>query len=319
LAPDRRADDGELEGPALFHALIEGRSLGESPPRVDGRLDLRGVRLGLGDDAFREDSGDLVRRFREGTRPLFIEDMTIEGVDFSNGDLSQVSFVDTTIRNCRFDRASLLGLRIVRSEVVDVSFDRADLRMALLGSSSGRRTRFGNVTFRGAKMIGSYPGAEFEDCDFSRAQLTRVEFRNCVLRRCRFAGPLSGTVFYSRRHLFRHEESLQDVDFTEAELRGVAFRGLNLDAVRLPDDRRHILFGNPACTLGRAIEAIRDRDDIDARGMRAVLQDHRRHLGPKQRIGILGRHDLVPNESSAKTEAAIALIRRAEATCRQPN
>lgn len=281
---------------------------------IDGRLDLRASRLEEVHvaDPPREWTVGGVRALE--TRNVRLEGLRLADLDLRDSDLQGVTIDNSTITNCLFDGAKLTNSSWRRVTVTDSSFDRADLREVGLGLNA-RDSRFERLTFRKAKLGRSSLSATFVDCDFSRAILVRSEFRDAFLVRCRFAGPLREVAFHAkRRNVVAWKETLEDVDFREAEFHFVEFHHLNLDNVHLPNNDHHVVIRAPRCTLDRAIAALKETVNKDEQGYRIILESHRNVLGPKQEVDIFGVLDFQGDDPSAP-EGVIALLRAAESGC----
>jgi hypothetical protein len=245
---------------------------------------------------------------------ITLDRLHLEGLDLTGTDLHGLRLRRSTITGCRFDQANLQMSVWKKVTVTDTSFVRADLREAVLGNGVDD-SRFEGVSFAKARMANAGPSGTFVDCDFSKALLTRVEFRDARLVRCRFAGPLRETIFYGKRTLRGHDERLQDVDFSDAEFHFVAFRRLNLSAVRLPAGDSYIVIDDPSCVLPRAIAALRAEPGLDARSWLTMFEHDLEWLGPDQEVSVIALVDY-PTEHEGSAERLREVLRAAEAHCR---
>ncbi len=306
------ADPRRYLTPELFEHLGSGH-----PPddlglaKADGLWDLRDYELPRPRPGpVREISGQ--RLLLGGV--VTLDGVRIADVDLRGADLTGLRVKDSSIVGSRFDGANLQMSVWKKVAVTDSSFARVDLREAVIGDGV-RRSRFERVDFRNARMTNAGPSATFVDCDFSRALLTRVEFRDARLVRCRFAGPMLETVFYGKRTLRGHDERLEDVDFRDAQFHHVAFRRLDLTNVRLPTSDGHLALEHPRCVLTRALEAIRHETDAEAVGWRARFQHDLKWLGPNQAVGVFALGDYETGQDGSM-ERILQVLRAAAAGCR---
>ncbi|MEU4244100.1 pentapeptide repeat-containing protein [Actinoplanes sp. NPDC026619] len=241
---------------------------------VDGRFDLRGM------------------SWARSAGPW--EGVVIEGVAVDHADLRHLRFVDCQIRDCRFERADCQDWRLWGTTVEDCSFDQADLRNSSLGAwRDGRGNTFRHVRFVSANMVSvGTSAATYVDCDFSFANLTRVNFWQSTLIDCTFAGNLADVVFDGR--MLGEEKPdpnpMRNVDFTHAKFDGADFRGVNFGSVKLPDDPDLMLVGDIGL-VDRALSVLAARPQGPATGLAsAILQQVRRFYAPGASV-LLNRRD----------------------------
>ncbi len=112
--------------------------------------------------------------------------------------------------------------------------------------------------------------------------------------RCRFSGELREVIFHrtawDAEHLAPNE--MTDVDFSQARLRFVEFRGLGLRSVRWPIDDVHVVVQNYRGVLDVALRSFESRGDRGSQGLAAYLEVYRKWAGPNQEVGIFNREDL---------------------------
>ncbi|BFU45528.1 pentapeptide repeat-containing protein [Krasilnikovia sp. MM14-A1004] len=244
---------------------------------VDGRFDLRGVTW--------------------AKAPAMWEDTVIEGIALDHADLRHLRFVDCELRNCRFAQANCQDWRLWGTTIEDCSFDHADLRGSSLGAwRDGRGNTFRRVRFVSADMasVGT-SAATYVDCDFSFADLTRVNFWQSTLAGCIFAGELVDVVFDGR--MLGEEKPdpnpMKNVDFANAKFDGVDFRGVNFATVTLPDDP-DLLRVDDLAIIDRATSVLASRPRDAASGLAsAIFQQVRRFHSSGASI-LLNRRDFEP-------------------------
>ena len=106
---------------------------------------------------------------------------------------------------------------------------------------------------------------------------------------------------------------MEDVDFSEAELRWVEFRRLDLDRVELPKSTDHLVVHDYRCVLEGAIREL--QTDARRKGLRGVMENRLKWAGPHQEQGEFNRRDFVEMGDEAEAEFAVSLLRRLEAEC----
>jgi uncharacterized protein YjbI with pentapeptide repeats len=311
-----RTKEGEGLAKEVLGRLLAGKSLDDLQlGEHDGRVDLRGIaapaseRLG----AF-ERKGWVVQ---ELGRPLKFERVQLVNLDFSGGRLESFRFFNTTISHCRFDEARCQDWRLWAVDVTDTSFVGADLRKAVLGAwYEGRGDVYQRVNFSHANLRSIVcPAAAFIDCDFGDAQLAKVDFQSSGFVRCRFAGMLREVMFHDHGYKTGKPDPnpMEDVDFSEAELRMVEFRHLNLDRVKFPNSSDHMVVHHYRCALERAVRDL--ESDTAHRGLRTVLEHELKWAGSHQKVGVFNRRDFVEMFEEDGADFAVALLRRRETDC----
>jgi uncharacterized protein YjbI with pentapeptide repeats len=102
----------------------------------------------------------------------------LDNTDFSGQQLEHLRFFDSTLTNCSFDHSVCRDLRMWGTTLRDCTFREADIRDSALGSAhNGKCNRFEGVLFDRTDMRGTYyQSADFVDCSFDHAKLTKVDF-----------------------------------------------------------------------------------------------------------------------------------------------
>jgi uncharacterized protein YjbI with pentapeptide repeats len=302
---------------AVLTRLRLGKSLsGLGLAEYEARIDLRGIVISR-PEATRtyEAAGFIVQDYSKLTE---FRGVQLENLDFSGGPLESLRFFNVKIDNCRFDGANCRDWRGWGVRVRDTSFESADLRDSLLGGvDEGRSCAYQNVSFRGSKLRGIVcDSASFVDCDFTNAALPKVEFCGCRFVRCRFRGLLREVMFCPdslRRKKVNHD-ALEDVDFSEAELRFVDFRQLNLRRVRLPQDDEHLIVNRYRCVLERAVREL--EQDTKFPAVNTDLEHRLYWVGPRQDVGVFNRLDFLEfGGTEEEADFAAALLQRLEREC----
>jgi uncharacterized protein YjbI with pentapeptide repeats len=286
----------ELDAAQVWPRLIAGHPLDDlGLPRVDGRIDLRG--LSAPEPATLQQymvAGTEVRRLGNLVE---IRGAQWTGLDFSNARLESLRFFDVRIEQCSFDGARCRDWRMWNTSVEDTSFRKTDLRNAALGGVDGqkrnsfRRVEFAHTDLRGTVWFSS----NMTHCTFDHAKLKSVDFHGTVFEDCTFVGDLEDTTFY--RHASGGDafppNEMKNVDLRRAALHFVGFRGLDMTSVKWPDGEDHVVVHDYPAKLDKLLVFLRDRTDDASRGLVGLIQDSRKWIGPRQRTGIISRHDLV--------------------------
>ncbi|MGE5304355.1 MAG: pentapeptide repeat-containing protein [Alphaproteobacteria bacterium] len=221
------------------------------------------------------------------------------GLDFTGSHLNDIGFIDCIFTDCVFDECNCKGWGVWRSLFKDTSFRGADLRGAALGPVLDReRNSFRRVDFSGADLRQtSYDSADFVGCAFNRCKLTKVDFQGSSFTDCVFQGEVREVLFY--RHAFRGDSlppnEMSGVDFGRATLRFVGFRGLNLDGVKFPQGKDHIIIEHYPETLDRLLKLLSQKTGSTSTKLKRLipyLKDLRKWAGPKQQCGVINRLDL---------------------------
>jgi fluoroquinolone resistance protein len=135
---------------------------------------------------------------------LYFEEQSFEQKDFTVKPLAKGEYENCVFTGCNFSNTNLSGIHFSECE-----FTGCNLGMALLGG-----TAFKDVRFKDCKLLGLH----FEHCSDS---LFSVAFNGCILNLASFyKRKLKKTVFKNC--------SLQEADFTEADVSGAVFDNCDL-------------------------------------------------------------------------------------------
>ena len=313
-----RTPVGQALAEEVVAHLVAGRALdGLDVDEQEGRIDLRGLpapaprRLQRFEAAgfFVEQLGDLVE----------FHGIRLEGLDLSGAQLRSFRFFDTTIANCRFDRADCRDWRLWHCDVADSSFVETDLREAVIGTwHDGRRNSWSSVDFSGADFRGATGARQalFEDCTFSHTRLVRFDFDQCSLSRCRFAGELV-EVLFDGRDLSKSPAPppMREVDFSKSTFQDVEFRGFDLEQVTLPVDPDVSLVRRYRCVAERGLTELEGDESVPAEMLRAQLSGALRGPGTLTEAHVFNRRDYASSGGDELADRAQELFRRLEAEC----
>jgi uncharacterized protein YjbI with pentapeptide repeats len=259
----------------------------------EGRVDLRGLPASM----------PILRPARAGPHKvsvisgnLELRRVRLQGLDLSGALLQSLRLFDVTASDCRFDGIQAPDFRSWSIHISRSSFVGAQLPEASIGApykngpSSWTDVDFTNVDLRHAHA----EEATFERCRFDRARLDRADFMGSSFIDCRFAGVLRGVMFNSRGWqdpLKRPLRPFTRIDLSDAILRDVEFRNINLDDAILPRDPDHLIIEPFGCTLEHVIQRLDDLTDSPYGGWRARLEAKLAHAAPSQRRGVIDLED----------------------------
>jgi uncharacterized protein YjbI with pentapeptide repeats len=307
------------EGIARAKRVLDGLAGGRIPADlgwgvVEGRLDLRGLPAPL---PKRSNRREIDGRFvEELSGSLTIREASLSGLDLSGSQLESLRMFSSTLSDCVFDAARCHDWRLWDGQIRDSRFVGTDLQGSALGPWwDGRGNIYERVDFSGADLRqASCTAATFIDCDFANARLDKIDFQSTSFIRARFAGDLREVIFWD--HGFRtgkpDPNPMQDVDFTNARLRGVEFRRLNLDSVKFPASEDHLVVHNYRCVVERALDYLSSDDSIIGRLLRAALEVDAKWIGPHQAVGVFALADF---DEPGEAEFAAALLSRLDREC----
>jgi fluoroquinolone resistance protein len=297
----------------IWQQLVRGKLFDAAGiPAIHGRLDLRNLHVA------EPRAVETLRMPRMDVTVLdgitSIEGVTWQSIDFTDSQLPGLRFSDCQIRNCIFDRCRLDDMRVWSTDFASVSFRFTDLRGTVLGGTTdndNRRNTFHDCDFTAADMRGSiYGAAEFLRCKFNRAKLDKVDFQSSAFVDCSFEGELRDVVFCRKGfdcERFPPNE-MKRVGLRRAKLRGTTFMGLDLDEVLFPEDEDHIVVDDFPQILDLLLAHFGRRSDIGSRVLVAGFKHDKKWLGPRQKVGVLNKHDLLESGGEDGLETVLKII-----------
>lgn len=279
----------------IWDRLYQGKSLDDlNIKQKDGRMDLRG--LALPDPM-------VIRRYQAPKASISeIEPSAVfqgikwRNLDFTGSKFNSLRLFDCEIHGCQFEKCQLQDLRLWGTRISESSFKGANLKKSALGGVKDRkRNIYSDVDFSEADLRETvYKAAVFERCIFRNSKLVKIDFQTSTFTDCLFEGELRDILFYGRG--FQGEafppNEMVNVDFSQAKLRQVGFRGLVLDRVKMPHDEEHIVIPSLPKALDRMIDDLRRRDDVTAKKLIAFLNIDRKWILPNQAQGVINIRDL---------------------------
>ena len=316
LAGRWRTPDGQSRAEEVIARLVVGRGLdGLGLDSHEGRVDLRGLPAPVPARLRRFESQGWFVEVLGGL--IAFRGVQLRDLDLSGAQLPSLRFFGSQIANCRLDGANCQDWRLWDTEVADCSFSRASLRDAAVGTwqddqrNAWRRVNFTRADFR----VATCWEAVFEDCDFSGAKIAGVEFSQCTLSRCRFAGQLSRVLFDGRELPNRPAPPpMVKVDFAAATFSDVEFRGFGLEDVTLPPEPDVRLYRRARCVARLGIQLLEGDKSQPAQVLRAVLEHSLHGPGNENEAFVFVRRDFLIGGAELIAMAE-DVLGRAEAEC----
>lgn len=214
------------------------------PRTAIGMLNLRGINVPIDDGSSGGRSGVM--------SPHLPADIEVpmakwERVDFSGSVLSRLRLRTVRWRDCSFDGCKIHDCTLWSPVIERCSLNKVKFRETFLTACTSlpvgeiRDSTFVSADFRGSH----HDVCTYTNCDFSGANLNRVEFTGAAMNGAVFAGVLRDTCFQGPDaivSLAHPSFQFRRVDFTACELIDVYFRSVDLSDVRFPADDKHLVF-----------------------------------------------------------------------------
>jgi uncharacterized protein YjbI with pentapeptide repeats len=244
--------------------------------------------------------------------PLEVRGVEWRGLVFDGAKLNTLRLHACRVIDCSFDNCQAQEWRTWATTFTNCSFKRADLRNSMLGGvENGERCVYSAVDFSDADLRKTiYKAAGFERCQFRNTALAQVDFQTSTFVDCVFEGRLREVTFYARGYEGEAfpENKMINVDFSRAQLHYVAFRGLTLDRVKLPEDRDHLVIRNVAETLDRMTAMLHAKRDPTATKLAAFLNIGRKWVPPNQTQKVINMKDLVETVGEEGRDLLLGLL-----------
>lgn len=294
----------EMTNLAVWRALLSNSGLEKLRlATINGRVDLR--------------ESSLPKAFPKfASKGVLLNKAVWTALDFQGADLRGIHFSNCNVSNCRFDLANCRDWKVWSSRFDSTSFVGADLRGSALGATRGTSVNsYLSVDFSQANLEDTtYVSADFVDCRYHDSKLTGVDFQGSVFRRCIFSGLLDEVLFY-RKAFGGAEHSpneMEGVDFSNAILRFVEFRGIDMASVKWPSERHHWILEDYIPSISKLAEVFSARSDFQSRKAASIFNLMLKWAGPGQRRGVIGKLDIEEAGGTAlvaEVEALLAAIR----------
>lgn len=230
-------------------------------PKIDGRIDLRGL-------VFVENPKD--------SRPLILRQLNWESVDLSYADLRGTIWSRCNVKGSLFNKTDFREVDVVASKFSNCTFSHCDFRDAYLNTSRWSESgSFENVVFHRSnlsRVIFGFP--ILRDCSFENCKLSTTQFSASQLYNTKFVGPIESVFFKGKldppfgwfekliyaKKKYSIFNPMENVDFTQAELRGVSFlNGIDLRKCKFPKGDNYLSVTNPDRTYEIAAELVRNK------------------------------------------------------------
>jgi hypothetical protein len=183
---------------------------------------------------------------------LVLRHADLDGADFSDRELVQISVQASRLTNCRFDR----------------------IRVKSASFGAGRQTSYyAGCVFDGARIrFGPGGYTRFENCSFQDTDLRDWFCFDVELVNCTFSGRLSRSVFNGtvpeedRSAAGRVHNEFHGNDFSAMELIDVAFRtGIDLSMQRLPSGDPYLYLPDAPAAVLHARRAVMQWEGLPLR------------------------------------------------------
>jgi uncharacterized protein YjbI with pentapeptide repeats len=252
----------------IFHAGIAGTEfinaewLGDmNPPRSLSTLNLTGLKTSSATITFSQSPPDFTPQLVNPPAGWFFVDESTRvdslsptgrnlllgpGVNFSGGNLSNVSISGKNLSGANFENTNLSGATIRNTNLSGAKLANADLRgLSAYGSPAAPSSLPQGWRFRGGALIGpgvrfaENAGVDFTGQDLSGLDLTGADLRGALLAGA-ISGGISGTPAYlpsgwhlRNGYLIGTGAMLAGADLRNVNLDGIEIDGVNLDGARL--------------------------------------------------------------------------------------
>lgn len=179
--------------------------------------------------------------------------------DLSYANLEGITAGYCTFRNVAFDHATMRHGGMMGSRFLNCSFVGTDLFDARMHQAIlGRENEFAQCVFERTNLGSSMHCAErYTQCTFVSIVGRRLDFVGARFDTCSFRGSLRDVLFQGHcwikdnlppgasPRFNRMPNRMRQVDFREAELRWVAFNGVDLTTCLFPTDANHLVVRRP--------------------------------------------------------------------------
>lgn len=299
LASRWTSREGAPVAQEAIRRLVSGEPLdGLGLASHEGRLDLRGIRLPRPDTTAPRPAGRMMVSKLSGVTQ--VHGRRWVGIDFGGAKLANLKFFDSSLADCRFERADCQRWGLWGTTVESCGFAGANLRGTAWGTSpAGGPNVLRNCDLRGADLrSASVHRLVIDGCDFSDARLDKVTFEQCPIARSRFAGRLREVVFDGRdlgRDLQGNDRpapgELHAVDLRAAVFELTEFKGYTLDDVLLPEDGDVLLVPRYRAVASRALELLSGDGSREAKILTAMLVNSLRGPVRDKDAAVFNRRD----------------------------
>jgi len=179
-------------------------------------------------------------------KKTLLEDKLLEGVEVTDGDVSEVKFKTVRITDCRLQTVDFLQTHFEKLTVSDTIFKRCSLIACDFGDSDWSYVQLTGNQCSGAQFqVAAMKDVVFDDCkldltNFRSASLTNVRFENCTFNDTDFYGAKLTNVAFADCRIDKIEFStaeLKNVDLTSSQigiLQGMeSMKGAKISSIQL--------------------------------------------------------------------------------------
>ena len=154
-----------------------------------------------------EDSKEDIRRFND--------------LDMSGLDLSFVTLRGANLINSNLSNSDLSDSNLSKANLRNANFEKANLQRANLSGAKFKKSKFIRADLSSTSIELTTISGDFSFANFSNVKFKLVRFEECCLRNARFNNAI--LAFSCMQN-----ENLEEVDFTEADLRRTNLSGVDV-------------------------------------------------------------------------------------------
>jgi uncharacterized protein YjbI with pentapeptide repeats len=183
-----------------------------------------------------------------GDRQDMFLDVTFDGCEFLQCELSNINFIELSLENCQFTECNLTETNFIKPRLCGSSFSGSNLSATNFLIADLKRCDFSSATLENTRFVGgcNLDGAVFDhalihqtnlrdcslcDSSFVGADLSFSDLSNSKLRRSHFSGAKAiQTQFVAAdlRDCIASHANFMEVNLMQADIRNSDFSGANL-------------------------------------------------------------------------------------------
>lgn len=226
---------------------------------IDNRWDLRGAVLSIVESEKTIGNQDHLLNQKFGT--LKLKHAELENIDFSYAEINYATFQECSFNNCLFTETRAEELRIYATDFNNCEFLKTNFSYSFMNmniashSGSYMNCKFTKTNLK--ECVFSFPIVD--NCFFQDCNLYATNFDGSRLRHVKFKGKVDSPWFkgfsisadkslfliFNRINPRDYPNEMVNVDFTEAELRGVSFSdSIDLTQCHFPENEMYIYIEN---------------------------------------------------------------------------
>jgi len=265
--------EGKLLLDSIFDCFTKGKNLSsiEGLEKHEEKWDLRGAVLSVVKKEQKIEANG--HGFVKKTGSLKVGKIELDSIDFSFANISNSVFEQTVIKNCLFAETIAKEIYFIACEINECVFEKTNLSYSYLNQNIGKNSgSFINTKFIDSNLqecIFYFP--IIKNCAFFDCNLMATNFDGSRMQYCKFVGKVDSALFngyslnahksilglFNRVDPKQYPNLMQDVDFSDAILIGVAFKNcINLSKCIFPKDDNCLIIKNIRKTYLMAKENI---------------------------------------------------------------